>query len=151
MRNELQTALVAARELPADELPRLLGDLEEIRCTAMSRLTAPVLSPPQSDELLDVNEAARRLGTSKDYLYRHHARLPFTRRMGRNLRFSALGIENYIRQQCPIDSKTAMRYIPPVVTGGPRHDKTTAGRRSHRKDNTATASVAIERCEASRN
>jgi predicted DNA-binding transcriptional regulator AlpA len=97
----------AAKELPIEQLPRLLGDLEEIRCTAMSRLTAPSPAAPQLDELLDVDKAAHRLGTSKDYLYRHHARLPFTRRMGRSLRFSALGIEKYIRQRGPLDSNTA--------------------------------------------
>lgn len=114
MRAELQNVLAAAKELPTEQLPRLLGDLEEIRCTAMARLTAPPPTAPQLDELLDVDEAAHRLGTSKDYLYRHHALLPFTRRIGRSLRFSTLGIEKYIRQHCPIDSKTAKHY-PPVV------------------------------------
>jgi excisionase family DNA binding protein len=115
MRDEFQNVLRAARELPVDALPRLLGDLEEIRATAMARLTAPVPAASQLDELLDVDEAARRLGTSKDYLYRNHARLPFTRRIGRSLRFSALGIEKYIRQHCPLDSNTAHRYTPPIV------------------------------------
>lgn len=115
MRAELQHVLTAAKELPAEDLPRLLGELEEIRCTAIARLTAPATTAPQSDELLDVDEAARRLGTSKDYLYRHHARLPFTRRMGRNLRFSALGIEKYIRQLCHLDSKKAQGHTSPVV------------------------------------
>jgi excisionase family DNA binding protein len=127
VRAELQHVLTAAKELPAEELPRLLGELEEIRCTAMARLAAPVSTPLQSDELLDVDEAARRLGTSKDYLYRHHANLPFARRMGRSLRFSALGIEKYIRQHCPLDSNTARSYISPVVEGGPRYDKTNGG------------------------
>jgi hypothetical protein len=30
MRNELQTVLLVAQELPTGELPRLLGELEEI-------------------------------------------------------------------------------------------------------------------------
>ena len=115
MRAELQYVLTAAKELPAEELPRLLGELEEIRCTAMARLSAPASTTSKSDELLDVAEAAHRLGISKDYLYRHHARLPFTRRMGRGLRFSALGIEKYIRQHCPLDSKKANGYTSPVV------------------------------------
>jgi hypothetical protein len=42
--------------------------------------------------------AAVRLGVSPDYLYRNHRRLPFTRRMGRSLRFSSAGIEQYIRR-----------------------------------------------------
>jgi excisionase family DNA binding protein len=97
MRNELQTVLLVARELPEGELPRLLGELEEIRCTAMARLT--MLAPAQRpDELLMVEQAAERLGLSVDYLYRNHSRLPFTRRMGRSLRFSSLGIDEYIKR-----------------------------------------------------
>ncbi len=115
MRAELQLVLTAAKELPAEELPRLIGELEEIRCTAMARLTMHAPNAPQSDELLDVGQAAHRLGISKDYLYRHHARLPFTRHIGRGLRFSALGIEKYIGQRSPIDSKTATGYTPPVA------------------------------------
>jgi excisionase family DNA binding protein len=98
MRNELQTVLTAAQELPASELPHLLGELEVIRCTAMARLTAPA-QPSGADELLSVEEASRRLGVSKDYLYRHGSDFPFTRRMGRKLLFSCLGIEKHIKQQ----------------------------------------------------
>jgi excisionase family DNA binding protein len=107
MRNELQTVLMAARELPAGELPRLLGELEEIRCTAMARLTAPAPAQAQADELLSAPEAARRLGISQDYLYHHHGDLPFTRRVGRRLLFSALGIEKYIKTTKHLDSKTS--------------------------------------------
>jgi hypothetical protein len=71
--------MMAARELPAGELPRLLGELEEIRCTAMARLTTPPVAQ-RPDELLTVEQAAERLGLSVDYLYRNHSRLPFTRR-----------------------------------------------------------------------
>jgi predicted DNA-binding transcriptional regulator AlpA len=111
MRAELQYVLTAAKELPAEELPRLLGELEEIRCTAMARLTAPTLTPQQSDELLNTAEAAQRLGISKDFLYRNHRDFSFTRRVGRRLLFSALGIEKYIKQQVRIDSKAARTYI----------------------------------------
>jgi hypothetical protein len=97
MRDELQIVLGVARELPVNDLPRLLGDLEEIRCTAMARLTAPAASQ-RPDELLPVEQAAERLGVSVDYLYRNHSSLPFSRRMGRNLRFSSLGIDEYIRR-----------------------------------------------------
>jgi len=114
MRNELQTVLMAARELPAGELPRHLGELEEIRCTAMAGLTAPAPAQSQADELLSAPEAACRLGISQDYLYHHHRDFPFTRRGGRRLLFSALGIEKYIRQQKCSDSNTAHKDIQPV-------------------------------------
>ena len=96
MRAELQNVLKSVTELPPEQLPRLLGELEEIRCTAIARLSAPAPAMTQ-DQLLDVEAAAQRLGVSRDYLYRHHAELPFTRRMGKALRFSTSGIEKWLR------------------------------------------------------
>ena len=96
MRNDAQSLLAAAKELPSEQLPVFLGELETIRCTAMARLTAPVqVSGP--DELLNVEEAAARLGMGKDYIYTHSAKLPFTRRMGRKLMFSSRAIDEYIK------------------------------------------------------
>jgi predicted DNA-binding transcriptional regulator AlpA len=51
------------------------------------------------DRLLGVEEAGARLGVTADWLYRHHKHLPFTVRCGRLLRFSELGIEQYIRKR----------------------------------------------------
>jgi hypothetical protein len=96
MRPELQNALKSAQELPAEELPRLLGDLEEVRATAIARLSAP-LTPAKKDRLLDVEETASRLGVSTDYVYRHHSEWPFTRRVGTKLMFSEAGLEEYLR------------------------------------------------------
>jgi hypothetical protein len=89
----------AACELPAEELAELIGQLESIKATAWARLTAPMPTPREHDELLDVATAAERLGVSSDYLYRHSRDYAFTRRQGRKLLFSALGIERYIRQK----------------------------------------------------
>jgi predicted DNA-binding transcriptional regulator AlpA len=97
MREELESALIAAQTASLEELPRLLGDLEEVRAIAMARLIAPA-SPHTPDMLLEVDKAAERLGVSCDYLYRNHRRFPFTRRMGRALRFSAHGIEQYLKR-----------------------------------------------------
>jgi excisionase family DNA binding protein len=98
MRRELESTLNAARTILPEDLPRLLGELEEIRATALARLTSSSGSAPLPDSLLSVNEAAVRLGVSPHYLYRNHERLPFTRRMGRSLRFSSVGIDQYIRR-----------------------------------------------------
>ncbi len=54
---------------------------------------------PQRDRLLNIDQAAEKLGRKKDWLYRHHKELPFTVRHGKALRFSELGIEEYIRQR----------------------------------------------------
>jgi excisionase family DNA binding protein len=41
------------------------------------------------DRFLDADEAAALLGVSKDWVYRHASKLPFTRRLGRKMvRFS---------------------------------------------------------------
>ena len=100
MRAELQTVLIAVRELPVVELPRLLGELEEIRCIAFARLQAPApVAQVQPDELLSVEAASAKLGVSRDYLYRHHGKFPFARRMGRKLLFSSQGIQKYIEKR----------------------------------------------------
>jgi|SRR5215472_3502220 len=95
MRSELQSVLDSIRGLSQDQLPELLGELEVIRATAMLRMSAP--SPAlEHDELLDVKAAAGRVGFAVDYLYRHADSLPFTRRIGRSLRFSSREIDRYI-------------------------------------------------------
>jgi hypothetical protein len=54
---------------------------------------------PEPDTLLDVETAAKRLSTTKDWLYRHSRQLAFTVRQGRSIRFSSAGIERYIRSR----------------------------------------------------
>lgn len=97
MRIELESALTAARTLPAEALPALLGELEEVRTTALARLTAPAPQLQAPDSLVNIAEAAEQLGMSRSYLYRHADRFSFTRREGRSLRFSSVGIQQYLR------------------------------------------------------
>jgi uncharacterized protein len=98
MRCELQTVLDSLQKMRPEQLPGLLGELEIIRATALLRLSAPAV-PDRHDELVTVQSAAERLGISTDYLYRHADQFPFTRRMGRKLVFSSLGIDEYIRRR----------------------------------------------------
>jgi hypothetical protein len=95
----LERLRAVARELPAGELPSFIGELEAVKATAWARLSAPASATAEHDELLEVEAAAQRLGVSKDYLYRHAQDYPFTRRQGRKLLFSAMGIERHIRQK----------------------------------------------------
>jgi predicted DNA-binding transcriptional regulator AlpA len=62
---------------------------------------APSVAPPVTprDELLDVREAARRLRTSVDWLYRHADEFPVVRIGSRQLRFSSRGLEDWIAGQ----------------------------------------------------
>jgi excisionase family DNA binding protein len=91
-------------KIPLQAIPALLCQLAAVQTALAARLLGepePAGAPePEADALLEVGEAARRLGTSKDWLYRHAHQLPFTVRMGpRQLRFSAKGLERYIRQR----------------------------------------------------
>ena len=54
----------------------------------------------QQDTLLNVEEAAKHLRCSRDWLYRQSKNLPFVRRISpRQLRFSSKGIEKYIKNR----------------------------------------------------
>jgi hypothetical protein len=86
---ELAVALLASCTVAQSAL---IGRLVSLPATA----TAAPEDPPE-DRLLDVHGASERLGTSTDYLYRHSSKLPFTIRIGSRLRFSARGIERFIR------------------------------------------------------
>lgn len=69
---------------------------------ALAVAPAPAIPSPEApdqERLLDVGEAARRLGVSRDWLYRRASRLPFTVRLGRAVRVSEAGLARYIRQR----------------------------------------------------
>jgi predicted DNA-binding transcriptional regulator AlpA len=53
----------------------------------------------RGDRLLDVNQAAEKFGVKADWLYRHHRDYGFTVRHGKLLRFSEIGIDDYIRKR----------------------------------------------------
>jgi len=116
MISELEIVLSRARSLAAEELPRFLGDLETVRAVAWSRLTSPPPPTPKgADELLDVDAAAARLGISSSYLYRHHSQFPFSRRVGRTLRFSASGIQSYIECSGVLTPRRRLATLTPVA------------------------------------
>jgi hypothetical protein len=97
----LESVLQLANDLPRESLPEFLGELREVEVTALARLTqAQVSAPMDPDELVDVAEAARRLGVSKSYVY-HHRELPFARHLGKRLLFSSVGISRYISRTRP--------------------------------------------------
>jgi hypothetical protein len=83
MRQELQCVLDIVRIVPATDLPRLLGELEEVRTTGLARLTAPVPVEAPGDcngeDVLDVAEAAAYIDMSAKWLYRHYTIIPHVR------------------------------------------------------------------------
>ena len=69
------------------------------RAVALAVTSSPQPAAGGQDQLLTAEEAAIRLGLSTTWLYRHARTLPFTVRIGRTIRFSASGIERYVRQR----------------------------------------------------
>ena len=83
------------RTLPPDDL-RNYGILAN---AIVAGINHALMAQRQEDKLLDIKEAAIRLGMSEDYLYRHFRSLPFAVPMGRSKRFSAQGIEAYLARK----------------------------------------------------
>jgi len=86
-------------EIEPEDIGAVMAQMAAIQLTLATRLVAggPERLPDEGDNLLTVDEAAARLKCSSDWLYRRAKRLPFTVRVGRNLRFSERGIEEAIR------------------------------------------------------
>jgi excisionase family DNA binding protein len=115
---ELDAVLKIARSTNAEDLPRFLGDLETVRAVAWQRLSTPTPRVQQStEEMVDVHEAARRLGVSTKYLYTNQSRFHFTRHLGRRVLFSATDLNAYIRRN---GAKAPLRHQQHggIVTGG---------------------------------
>jgi len=100
--DELAADPARASTLPPATLQALLCRLATVQgvlfgalLTATAHVSTAV--PQEPDRLLDVQEAAERLGVSTDWLYRHARRLPFVVRNGRLLRFSSQGIDRFIK------------------------------------------------------
>jgi predicted DNA-binding transcriptional regulator AlpA len=92
------------REAGPEDLPRLIGDLEAAKAAAWARLAIPAAAKtteagPTADMNVDAREAARRLGISRDWLYRNATRLPFTVRIGRRVLFSTPALERWSRSR----------------------------------------------------
>jgi hypothetical protein len=93
-----------ATDLPPHAAAALLAQVASLQTLLLGRLfvgMSPELRREDSeDRLLLVDEAAGMLNMTKDYLYRHADQLPFTVRPApKQLRFSKVGIQKYIRQR----------------------------------------------------
>lgn len=83
MRRELESVLDVVRNVPATELPALIGQLAEVHAVAISRLSTPVPVEAPGDrngeDVLDVEEAAAYIDMSAKWLYRHYTIIPHVR------------------------------------------------------------------------
>lgn len=101
IRQMLRQSEKAIPDLAAEDLPDVLGEVERLRVLLSLKLSV-VPSPAtstESERLLDVEEAAKRLSVSPDTLYRKAKSLPFTVRFGHLVRFSSAGIDRFIRSR----------------------------------------------------
>ena len=103
---ELAETPAKAKSLPADVRQaltfRAIAALNALYAAGLADETSGrSQAQPQGngDRLLTAEEAARKLGKSRDALYRNAKKYTFTVRDGRSLRFSEQGIERYIRQR----------------------------------------------------
>ena len=85
--------------LSCGQIPALLTQLSTLQTAMALRLVTGEQQSPTADELLGISQAAKRLGTSTDWLYRRTKSLPFVVRVGRHVRFSAHGIDRYVKRQ----------------------------------------------------
>ena len=99
-RSVVEALEAVAETAPVDSLPDLIAQVEGLKARLYARLASPNPTPAAArDRLLNVKEAAQKLGRSTDWLYRHGSELPFVIQDGRVLRFSKQGIEEYIRRR----------------------------------------------------
>ena len=93
----------ALADVPTDQVPALLGELERLKAGLWARLmtathNGKVLSHPSSetDRLLTPDEAADLLGVKVSWLYRNWQGLPFARKLSRKtLRFSESSLRRW--------------------------------------------------------
>jgi len=97
--------LDAVDEVPAEHLPAVALYLAALQGRAAARsleaCRIAAASSNGSEALLDVREAAARLNLSVDWLYRHAKKLPFTRRVGRAVRFDPAGLARWLAHRMP--------------------------------------------------
>ena len=85
-----------------NDVPDIIGALEAAKARLQLRLFGgrePVSASPVGSRCLDVKEAARLLGMSVDWLYRHGKELPFSRKIGRSVRFDEAALREWQKRR----------------------------------------------------
>ena len=70
--------------------------IEELRTIIRDEVQAAIKAMPRDDELLTAEEVAHKLNCSPEWVYHNGRKLPFVRKVGGMLRFSANGLQRYI-------------------------------------------------------
>ena len=108
LRAILRATIDGASTVPAEQVPDLVAELERTKAVLLRVLwqgppaRAQTPAPDPADRLLTTEEAAKILGATPRWLYRHADELPFSRRHGRKfLRFSEAGIRRWMSRRSP--------------------------------------------------
>src|SRR5438552_1969505 len=83
---------------PVDQIPAMLGELARLRAVLWARLVVPASASNNGggDRLLTIDQAAERLGVTRDWL-RRRPELPFVVKLSEGVvRHSSRGIDRYI-------------------------------------------------------
>jgi len=88
-------------EVPADELPNVIGELARAQAVAQLRLSAPrsrgkAPTPPAPDRQLTATEAAERLRMSAKWVRRYGDQLGASHLSPRAVRYSERAIQRYL-------------------------------------------------------
>ena len=96
-RADLTAVLADPASVPFDQIPAAIGELEKAKAVLWARLAAPARTNGGGDDrLLTVDEAADRLGVTRDWL-RRRPELPFVLKLSEGVvRYSSRGIERWI-------------------------------------------------------
>jgi predicted DNA-binding transcriptional regulator AlpA len=86
-------------KLPLETIPAFMAQIAAAQYALAARLLSSERKIEPEDELLDIEEAAQKLGVKRDWIYSRTRTLPFIVRLGRKLRYSRRGIEKYIKAQ----------------------------------------------------
>jgi excisionase family DNA binding protein len=95
---DLAELLADPTAVPLEQIPAVLGELEQAKAALWARLTTPRSAAENGDRLLTLQEAAGLLGKSPAWLRRKAAGgvFPCARQIGRSWRFPATELERYV-------------------------------------------------------
>jgi len=94
--------LAAQEAITSGDLPAFLGAVQQVCAEAMLDAAAPKASSSETrvgGRLLTVQEAAKRLGRSRWWVYRHKTTLPITRLPTGGFGFDARKLERWIESR----------------------------------------------------
>jgi len=102
-RRAAEAEAVGATAPVASVYRAVVAELEAVNSEPSRALRA------EEDRLLNAEEASKRLGVARRWLYRHAERLPFTRRLSAGiLRFSLAGINKWLDSAPRRNASTAV-------------------------------------------